>query len=136
MEIFNKKFSSLAQLHERITYLGIKSNISDYLAVSDIFIFPSRTEGSPNAPMEAMAAGLPVVTFNNREVIGDLVRDGSEGVLVKYEDSKALAEATISLLENEKKRQLMGRNARLRFKNELVFDHRQTERFVRLFNSL
>ena len=83
-----------------------------------------------------MAAGLPVITFDNREVIGNIVRDSREGILVKYEDSKALAKATISLLSDDRKRHLMGRNARLRFKSELVFDDSQTKRFVKLFNNL
>ena len=72
------------------------------------------------------------ITF--KEIIGDVLRDGHEGILVKFEDSKALAEAIICLLKDDKKRHLMGRNARLQFKSKLVFDNRQTERFVRLFS--
>jgi glycosyltransferase involved in cell wall biosynthesis len=136
MEIFTSKLSPLMQLHERITYLGVKSNVSDYLAASDVFVFPSRTEGSPNAPKEAMAACLPVVTFDNKEIIGEIVRDGHEGILVTDGDSKALAEAAILLLNNDNKRKRLGRNARLRFKNEFIFDDRQTKRFTELFNNL
>ncbi|MFQ5646488.1 MAG: glycosyltransferase family 4 protein [bacterium] len=130
MEIFSSKLSSLIQLHERISYLGVKSDVSDYLAASDLFVFPSRTEVSPNAPMEAMAAGLPVIAFDNKEVIGEIVRNGREGTLVPDGDAGALAEAVILLLNDDETRRRLGENARQRFKSDLVFDDRQTKKFM------
>ena len=44
-----------------VYFLGSVSNVSDYLAASDIFVFPSLYEGLPLAALEAQASGLPCV---------------------------------------------------------------------------
>jgi glycosyltransferase involved in cell wall biosynthesis len=75
---------------ERVVFAGETEVPELLLANSDMFVFPSRREGFPNALMEAMAAGLPVIVSN----IGgntDLVTNGRTGMIFRSEDSAALA---------------------------------------------
>ncbi|MGB7293537.1 MAG: glycosyltransferase family 4 protein [Thermodesulfobacteriota bacterium] len=44
-----------------------RHNIRNYLSAADIYVFPSRDEGSPLAPLEAMACGLPAIAFQKDE---------------------------------------------------------------------
>ena len=102
-------------LDERVHLLGwtrVEALIHEYKAAS-VFVFPSRHEGMPNAVLEAMASGLPVIAtrISGNE---DLVLDGETGRLVPTEDSAALQESLRELLSDESLRERMGRAARKR----------------------
>src|SRR5262249_55415258 len=70
---------------------GWLADVRPYLNESDVFVLPSRSEGSPNVLIEAMATGIPIVA-SNVGGIPDTVR-GSEALLVPPADPKRLAEA-------------------------------------------
>ncbi|HEU5105424.1 MAG TPA: glycosyltransferase [Solirubrobacterales bacterium] len=77
---------------ERVSFLGRREDIPQLLAACDVFALPSLYEGSSLAVLEAMAAGIPVVS----SAIGgteELIEDGRSGLLVPPGDPKALAEA-------------------------------------------
>jgi len=76
----------------RVVMLGQRGDVPELLKTADAFVLPSRTEGYPNALLEAMAAGLPVVAT---AVAGcrDIVVHGRTGLLVAYGDARALAGA-------------------------------------------
>lgn len=79
-------------------------------AEHDIFVFPSLVEGLPCVLMEAMAAGMPVITT---ETCGmpDVVEDDFNGLLIPPADSAALEEAILSLTRSESLRARLGRAA-------------------------
>lgn len=80
-------------------------------SAANLFVYPSRHEGMPNAVLEAMASGLPVVATRipgNEE----LVEEGKTGRLVPPEDAVALQAALESLIKDAKRRQAMGAAAR------------------------
>lgn len=86
-----------AGLRDDVLLLGARRDVPSLLRLARVFVFPSRTEGLPNALLEAMAAGLPIVTT---DVPGchDLVTHEATGLLVPYGDTPQLAEAMIRLL--------------------------------------
>ncbi len=81
------------------------------LQEANLFVFPSRHEGMPNAVLEAMACGLPVVASR---IAGneELVVDGENGLLVAPEDARALRNALTELIANATQRQKMGAASR------------------------
>lgn len=80
---------------------------------SDIFVLPSTTtsESFGVVNLEAMACGLPIIA-SNIGGIPDVVKDGENGLLVPPKDPKALAEATVRLLEDEHLRRRFSKNGR------------------------
>ena len=94
----------------RVHLLGMRRDVPDLLRAADLFVFPSRTEGLPNALLEAMAWGVPVLTT---DVPGcrDLVQDGVTGRLVPYDDADALARALLAGLTDRESAKVMARQA-------------------------
>ena len=78
----------------RVEFIGWQATdqLRKEYADSNLFLFPSRHEGMPNAVLEAMASGLPVIATR---IAGneELVVDGQTGILVPVEDAAALREA-------------------------------------------
>jgi starch synthase len=87
--------------------------LRQYLACADLFVFSSRGEGFPVAPMEAMACGLPVVASKARGIV-DIFPRGEEsgGVLVPTGDAHALAGAAIRILDDPELGRELGRRGR------------------------
>jgi len=83
---------------------------------SDLCIVPSLWDNSPNVVYEAMACGKAVVA-SNVGGIPELVVDGETGIIVPPGDSRALADAIITLLMDDEKRIDMGRRGRERIQH-------------------
>ena len=80
---------------------------------ADVFVLPSRDEGMPNAMLEAMAAGTPVVG-SRVAGIEEVVMDGETGFLIAPEDAEGLADALRTLIEDRDKTYALGQAARKR----------------------
>lgn len=100
--------------------MGIENNVffrpstldtSVPLSILDVFVFPSLLEGLGLAIIEAQAMGLAVVATDVGGIY-TLVKDGVNGFLVRPKDPKALADATLKLLNDRAKARDFGRKAR------------------------
>jgi glycosyltransferase involved in cell wall biosynthesis len=98
-------------LQERVRFLGVRADVPAILNASDLFVLSSRWEGNPMSVMEAMAAGLPVVSTAVGGV-PELVREGETGLLVPSGDAAALARALQALVDDPARREAMGKAAR------------------------
>ena len=78
---------------------GDASYVCDLLNQSRVFVMTSQGEGLPMAMVEAMSCGLPVVIFDDAD-IGDVVRNGENGFLIRPGDLDGFAEAVSCLLMN------------------------------------
>jgi len=81
-------------------------------ASADIFVFPSALETFGLVLIEAMAAGLPVVTSRVGGV-DDMVRSGVNGYVFNVGDVRGMIDGVRAILSHKNKRQVMGRNARM-----------------------
>jgi L-malate glycosyltransferase len=86
-------------LERHFLFLGRRSDIPEILGCCDIAVLPSRAEGLPNAVLEYLAAGLPIVASGVGGNV-EIIRDGATGLLVPPEDSDALAVALLRLLRD------------------------------------
>jgi glycosyltransferase involved in cell wall biosynthesis len=94
----------------RVHFLGVRADVPELLAASDLFALASRWEGSPVGVLEAMAAGLPVIATAVGGV-PELVEDGTTGLLVRPGDLEALARAMALLAGDAERRRTMGEAA-------------------------
>lgn len=96
---------------DRIHLLGWRSNIPALLAAGDAFLFPSLTEGMPNAVLEAMAAGLPIVA-SDLPVLRPIADDGFCLRLINSPDAAPYAAALRQLHDDPALRKQLGAAAR------------------------
>ena len=97
------------KIDKYVKFLGyVKEDVKiKILTSSDIFILPSYAEGLPIAMLEAMAAGLPVISTHVGS-IPDVIKEGVNGYLIKPGDYYALADRILKLAKDSKLRQKIG----------------------------
>jgi glycosyltransferase involved in cell wall biosynthesis len=105
-------------IQDRVVFAGRVSDedLPAYYQASDVFVLPSiaRTETFGVVQVEAMAAGLPVVSTNLPTGVPWVNQHGVSGLVVPPADAGRLADAIGCLLENPELRERLGRNAAAR----------------------
>ena len=101
---------------------------------SSLCIMSSRYEGFPLVIMEAMSCGVPCVSFDCPFGPRNIIKDGEDGILVDYLNTKALADSICKVIEDESFRKRLGTNAKKniqRFSQDAIMQQWQD-----LFHSL
>ena len=116
-----------------IVHQPTKDILEEYIN-SSLFLLTSRFEGLPMVLIEALACGLPIVSFNSPWGPADIIRDGEDGFLVEYLNTDEATLRVCQLIEDPELRKVMGANARVnvqRYRRDVIMSQ-----WVDLFNSL
>ena len=120
-----KRLIDKYNLHNSCLLKSATQEIFNKYCESSIYVLSSRFEGMPMVLLEAIAFGLPLVSFDCPCGPKDIINTLKDGILVKSGDINELAEKICFLIENEEIRKEMGINARKnseRFKIEHIAD--------------
>ena len=133
-EKFYGQLAELKQVRERVTFIPHSSNLWEYYAASDVFVFPTIYEPFGLAIVEAMASGLPVVTSRSAGA-ADFITDGVDGLLLSAPgDINDLAAKIDLLLSNAELRKTIGVHAR-KTAEKLSWE-RVAEKTIEVYNSV
>lgn len=98
-------------LSNYITLCGRSNNIMEMYTRYSLHIMSSRYEGQPMTLIEAQSCGLPSVVTDFKFGASDIVKNNFNGLIVKQNDYKALADAIDTIMESEDMRRQYGTNA-------------------------
>ena len=99
-------------LRKRVRFPGLTKEHYKTMAEADIFVLSSRYEGFPNVLGEAMACGLPVVSFDCPSGPSEMIQDGVNGLLVPPENIQELSSSLERLMASVELRNTLGEQAR------------------------
>ena len=136
-----KSKTEIEQLIKNLKNIKINNSINKedkfkVLAESDIFLFPTyyRNEGHPWVIIEAMSAGLPIISTNHA-AIPETVINGLNGYLIEKQNPKQIAEKIQYLIINPEIKTKMGKESR-RLYEESFTEERMIKRLTNVFNSV
>ena len=112
-------------MKDNIILAGTQKNVESYLLKAKIFAFTSSEEGFPNAIGEAMSAGLPVVSYDCITGPSEMIEDGKNGYLTEVFDDATFKNRLETLMNDEKLRAEMGKNAKesiKQFSEEIIIE--------------
>jgi len=125
----------IAELHigDSVHFHGFvdRQTVVEMLSSVRAFVHPSRSEGFPHVRLEAMASACPVIATN---VTGtsEMIRDGTDGLVIPIGEPEPLAEAITELLNRPEKAQTMGENALNHAKEDFNW-HDISKRFIEIY---
>ena len=131
---------AMAAQHARITFLGnlTQDQVAAYLAAADIAVVPSvrdeagNVDGLPNIVLEALAAGVPLVT-TAAGGIGDVVTNDQTAIVVPERDASAICQAIIALADEADERRRLGAQGRALVEREFGWE-RTAERMEHAYD--
>ena len=99
-------------LQDSIRLMGPTKNIGKEYSESSMIVMSSHYEGFPMVMIEAMACGLPAVSFDFKCGPKDIIKEGENGLVVSDGDIDGLAEAMVTLMRDDELRKRMGEEAK------------------------
>lgn len=131
-EVLEKLISQL-ELDGKVLLPGSITDLHEQIKNAQIFVLSSDYEGMPNALIEAMCMGLPVISTRVSGAT-DLITDQKNGLLVQCGDKSELAEAMLYMLNNEEESENMAKKAVEL--NELLTTETIYEQWMQLINEI
>lgn len=119
-----EKLAHQLGIGDRVDFLGDRDDVPTLLATSDLFVLPSKFEMFSISILEAMRAGLPVISSDVGGV-SEAVVHGETGLLAPSNSVIAFAQAMTRLLNDPALRRRFGRSARRRFQERFLIAHQQ-----------
>ncbi len=120
----NEDYLNTERLKEKnILHFPPEKNIMEKYLDSSIYVMSSRFEGFGMVLIEAMACGVPCISFDCDYGPSDIIIDNEDGLLVKKESTKDLADKLLLLIENNDLRQDFGKKAKVnvqRFEQSII----------------
>ncbi len=126
-----ERLAANLRISSHVAFLGHRDDVPAVLAQSDVFAFPSFMEASPNAVLEAMAAGLPVVAARAGG-IPEMIEHECNGLLVPPGDDRALAAGLLRVMKRPHLAARLGGAARQTVVSRFSFD-RMVDEFQQLY---
>jgi len=122
------------KIQDEVVLAGYQPDAATLVAVMDIFILVSFSEGTSMALLEAMAAGIPAIVT---DVGGnpEIVVNNQTGWIIPSDDPDAMVAALTDAVSNSSKRQKMGDTARKRFLENFSFE-KMIEMYKKIYREL
>lgn len=122
------------RLGEHVRLLGLRSDVKRLIGAADVFLLTSISEGIPLTVIEAMSAGLPVVSTHVGGV-AEIVVDGQTGLLAPAGNDEILAEHLSSLASEPVRRRQMGHLGCERSRT-LFYERRMHAEYLRVYEKM
>jgi len=124
--IREKKLKELVKnllLTNSVYFLGYRKNVEVLVSVSQLFVLATKGEGCPNAMLEAMALGVPVIG-NDVGGMSELIIDKQNGLLTPLGDIESLSKAMLEILSNPLLAQQLTKEAKITIQKEYTLERR------------
>jgi glycosyltransferase involved in cell wall biosynthesis len=115
-------------LEHRVSLIGLISNVNEIISKHDLFLLTSFTEGFPNAALESLAMGVPVISFKVGG-IASMIKPGFNGYVVDQNDTEGFAQRIITADSISWDRKKIREDALARFSLQAV-----AEQYTELIN--
>jgi glycosyltransferase involved in cell wall biosynthesis len=99
------------KIKDSVIFAGFQTNIAPFLSAIDVFVLPSKVEGTPISLMEAMASGKAIIA-SNLPSIQEIVIEGENALLFNSTNVQELTNALIKCYNEPELREKIGTNAR------------------------
>jgi glycosyltransferase involved in cell wall biosynthesis len=110
-----------SNIFQHVHFIGEREDVQPWFAGSDVFVLTSRVDPFPCVIHEAMAARLPVITFDSSGGAVECISDGA-GLTVPYADYRAMSERILMLAENPSIAESIRNQAHARVHRQYRFD--------------
>lgn len=134
---FNQTIANLKadpDVSNRIHFVGLIDNVSEYMKASDVFVFPSREEGMGNVVMEAMATKLPVVITPYLGFPSVFGNNNKHYLLAEF-NASSIANQVKQLISSSNLTQELIQNAKINIERNLLLDD-SVQKFANLYTQI
>lgn len=97
-----KKLTAYLGIADKVDFVGNVANVSDYYNKAKIFVFTSKSEGFPNALLEAMSFGLPCISTDCPSGPSEIIKNNENGFLIDVNNKSQLEKKLTDLMNNPK----------------------------------